>query len=400
METKKNNSPTLLILKREFHRIVERKTLYLLSIILPIVIFTLFANIYKYELVRKVPIAICDQDRTPLSRLIIRSIESTSSMTNVSNCSSIDEVKELFMKGKIAGAFFIPPNMESDIKSNRPSAVIIYKGTHNLITGNYIYNDGVKIIKTVSSGVVLKKLKSAGFGQQQAMNYVNPIRVQAQILYNPNYSYESYLVPGMLTVTLQMIIMVVAALIISSEITHDTFKELAAAAKYRMFPVLVGKSVPHIIIHSSTALMILGIFFNVFNIPINGSILYTALFMLFFVVTSFYYGFLISTIFADQQMATEAVLFINTPAFLFSGFTFPIWGMPLLHQVYSQTIPYTHFLMGFLKLYQMNTPLSYVKPEFIALSLFLAVSFAGTCIILKLRINKAKKISVQEVKND
>lgn len=398
METKKNNSPTLLILKREFHRIVERKTLYLLSIILPIVIFTLFANIYKYELVRKVPIAICDQDRTPLSRLIIRSIESTSSMTNVSNCSSIDEVKELFMKGKIAGAFFIPPNMESDIKSNRQSAVIIYKGTHNLITGNYIYNDGVKIIKTVSSGVVLKKLKSAGFGQQQAMNYVNPIRVQAQILYNPNYSYESYLVPGMLTVTLQMIIMVVAALIISSEITHDTFKELAAAAKYRMFPVLIGKSVPHIIIHSSTALMILGIFFHVFNISISGSILYTTLFMLFFVITAFYYGFLISTIFADQQMATEAVLFINTPAFLFSGFTFPIWGMPMLHQIYSQTIPYTHFLTGFLKLYQMNTPLSYVKPEFIYLSLFLVISLAGTCVILKLRINKEKKISAQEVK--
>lgn len=400
MKNKKNDSPTLMILKREFHRIVERKTLFLLSVILPIVFFTLYANIYKSELVRKVPVAICDQDRTPLSRLIIRSIESTSSMTNVKNVASIEEIKDLFLKGKIAGAFFFPPNLESDIKSNRYSAVIIFKGTHNLITGNYIYNDGVKIVKTVSAGVVQKKLRSAGLGAQQAANFLSPIRVQTQILFNPNYSYESYLVPGLLTVTLQMVIMMVAALIISSEISHNTFNELAAAAKYRVWPVIIGKSIPHILIHSATALMILGIFFSVFDIPINGSVLYSVLFLLFFVITSFYYGFLISCVFADQQMATEVAIFINTPAFLFSGFTFPLWGLPLVHQFYSQTIPYTHFLTGFLKIYLMNTPLSYIKSEFIALSWFLSISFILTIVVLKLRLNKAKRIPIQELKND
>ena len=400
MKTKKNNSPTLSVLKREFHRIVERKTLYLLSIVLPIVVFTLFANIYKNELIRKLPVAICDQDRTPLSRLIIRSLESTSTMTNAVNASNIDEVKDLFKKGKIAGAFFFPANMESDIKSGKTSTVIVFKGTHNIITGNYVYNDGVKICKTVSAGIVLKKFKSAGMMQQQAMNNISPIRVQSQILYNPNYSYENFLVPGLLTVTLQMIIMVVAALIISSETSHDTFKELVREANYRVFPILVGKSIPHILIHSSTALMILGIFFTIFNIPIHGSILYSVLFMIFFVITCFYYGFLLSVMFSDQQMATEAALFINTPAFLFSGFTFPIWGMPLLHRIYAETIPYTHFLYGFLKIYQMDAPLRYVKPEFTALSLFFIVSFVLTIIILKLRVNKEKNTLTAEVKND
>lgn len=400
MKTEKINSPTLRVLKRELNRIIERKTLYLLAIILPIILFTLYTNIYKNELIRKVPIAVCDQDRTPLSRLVIRYIESTSTMTNVVNASSIDEVKDLFLKGKIVGAFFFPPNLESDIKSGKPGTVIIFKGTHNIITGNYIYNDGVKICKTVSAGILLKKFKSAGMTTQQATNYINPIRFQSQILFNPNYSYETYLVPGLLTSTLQMIIMIVAVLIISSEITHDTFKELVSVADNKLMAVVIGKSVPHLLIHTSTALMILGIFFSVFNIPINGSILFTALFTIFFVITSFFYGFLISVLLSDQQMATEAAIFINTPAFLFSGFTFPIHGMPLLHQLYSQTIPYTHFLIGFLKLYQINTPISYAYPEFIKLSGFLIVSVVLTLIVLKLRINKAKVQSIAGATND
>lgn len=400
METKNQNSPTIKILKREFQRITHRKTIYIISIFLPIILFTLFAMIYKNELVRKVPVAVCDQDHSVTSRLLTRYLESSSAMTIAATPRSVDEIRDLFYKGKIQGAFFIPRNMEEDLKNGTSVSVIVFKGTSNLITSNYIYNDGVKICKTVSAGVVLKKFKSAGFKDAQAMNMVNPVRVQSQILFNPNYSYENYLVPGLMTVVLQMIIMVVAALLISSEITHDTFKELIAIANNRILPIIIGKTIPHLLIHFATSMMILGIFFTVFNIPVEGSVLFTLLFLLFFVLASFFYGFFLSTIFSEQQMATEAVLFINTPAFIFSGFTFPLWGMPLVHQIYAQTIPYTHFLTGFLKLYQMNSPVEYAVPEILRLSAFLIVSLIGIAIMLKLRIRKTIKLSVKEPGND
>jgi ABC-2 type transport system permease protein len=400
MKNEKINSPTLAILKRELHRIADRKTLYILSIILPIILFTIFASIYKFELVHKVPVAICDQDHSETSRLIIRYIESTSSMTNVINVNSISEIKAQFLKGNIQGAFFIPEHMESSLKNGKSTGVILFKGTTNLVTSNYIYNDGVKIIKMVSAGAVRKKLLSAGLKEDQAMNILSPIRVQTQILFNPNYSYENYLTPGLLTVILQMIIMVVAVLLISSEITHNTFRELTDLAGGRIFPVLIGKSIPHLCIHSATALMILGVFFTLFNIPILGSVLYTVLFLLFFVIVSFFYGFAIGTVFPDQQMATEVALFINTPAFIFSGYTFPLWGMPEVHQLYAQTIPYTHFLTGFLKIYQMNAPIKYALPETLKLSVFLVVSFIVIMIMLKIRMRKSLAIPSQEEPNN
>ena len=76
----------------------------------------------------------------------------------------------------------------------------------------------------------------------------------------------------------------------------------------------------------------------------------------------------------DQQKATEVAIFLVTPAFLFSGLTFPAWAMPAADAWYAQTMPFTPFLTAFMKVYQMNAPLKYIVPEVLHLSAFLFVS--------------------------
>jgi len=56
------------IVIREFKRIRERKTLFLLEIIFPLVLFFLFSEIYKEEVIRDLPVAIYDADNSSLSR--------------------------------------------------------------------------------------------------------------------------------------------------------------------------------------------------------------------------------------------------------------------------------------------------------------------------------------------
>ena len=102
--------------------------------------------------------------------------------------------------------------------------------------------------------------------------------------------------------------------------------------------------------------------------------LFGILFTFYFIIVSFFMGFFISCIFRDLFVATEVAVFINTPAFIFSGYTFPLWGMPKFHSIYAQIIPFTHFLNGFLKLYQYNAPVHYLLPEIGILSIFLAGS--------------------------
>jgi ABC-2 type transport system permease protein len=388
MNINRYKSPFLKIAAREINRISERKTIYLLSIILPIVIFLFIALIYKNGVLRNLPVAIYDADNSEISRLIVRSIDATASMDVVESLQSVDEIKKEFQRGNIQGAVYIPKGLEADLKSGKSANAVLFKNTSNLIIGNTIYKDGLTVIRTISGGILLKKLRSKGMDYSAAVNLVNPIRTETLPLYNPNYNYENYITPGLLVALLQMIIMIAAVLIISSEFTHNTFPELQELAGNKVLLILFGKSLPHLFIHIATVLGLVGIIFPIFNISVTGSVFWTIILLIHFVISSFYVGILISCIFHEQLFATEVALFINTPAFIFSGFTFPLWGMPALHNYFAQVIPFTHFITGFMKIYEMGAPVKYLLPEIIKLSVFLFVSIIASLIVLKYQIRR------------
>ncbi|MGE5365395.1 MAG: ABC transporter permease, partial [Bacteroidota bacterium] len=119
MESKKINNPLLNVMRREFHRIAERKTLYFLIILLPLVLFTFLSLIYVKGVVRELPVAVIDKDNSELSRLVTRSMDATSSMKIVMHAVSITEVKEGVLKGKLQGAFYIPEGFEKKLKGGQ-----------------------------------------------------------------------------------------------------------------------------------------------------------------------------------------------------------------------------------------------------------------------------------------
>ena len=385
------------IIIREFKRIRERKTLFLLEIIFPLILFFFFAEIYKEEVIRDLPVAFYDADNTALSRKVIQFVESSPTLRITEYCNSIDEIESQFKRGEIQGAFVVPRNFESDIKSGTNSSIIVYKNSSNILVSNYLLKESALIIKTVSGGILLKKIKSTETSEERAMAVLNPITIETASLYNPTYSYENYLVPGLVTVILQMLIMLAAVIVISSEYTHKTFSTLVKIAEGKAYKILIGKSIPHLLIHFSSIILIVGIIFPLYNIAINGPFITLVLLMLSFVVASFMMGLLISTLIHDQLLATEIAVFINTPAFIFSGFTFPIWGMPFVHRLFAQTLPFTHFLNAFLKVYQMGATFNSVSFEFLILNLFTIVSAVGTWIALKIKIRNNGSKLIAEV---
>jgi ABC-2 type transport system permease protein len=376
------------VFRREAKRIAERKTLYLLSIVAPVLLFPFFAYIYSSGVLRNIAVVICDGDNSDVSRMIIRSIESTSAFRIVDYAQSTDEIRDKFRKGEVQAAFYIPKNLERDLKEGKPSTVVVFNNVTNLVIANTVLKEASTVIKTISGGILLKKLRSNGMQLEQAMNVINPIRIQSQALYNPNYNYMSYLSLGIIPVIFQMLIMVGGVLLISSEFTHNTFGELAAAAGNNAWVILLGKSLPHLGIHLASALGILGIVFPLFGIYGTGSILVTFLLFVLLVMASLFPAIMISAMFHDQQFATEVALFFNVPAFIFSGYLFPLWAMPVFHQWFARTIPYTHFLYGFLKVFRADAPLSAALPEILWLCGFVVVSIGITVLLIRREICK------------
>jgi ABC-2 type transport system permease protein len=82
------------------------------------------------------------------------------------------------------------------------------------------------------------------------------------------------------------------------------------------------------------------------------------------------------------MVATEMAVFINTPAFIFSGYTFPLWGMPKFHAAFAQIMPFTHFLTAFIKVYQMGASIDHIGGELLRLSMFVILSLVVSLVWL------------------
>jgi ABC-2 type transport system permease protein len=383
------------VMRREWKRIVERKTIYLFTIFMPMLFFLFFAYIYVNGILRNIPVAVFDEDNSEISRIIIRGIDATSGFNVTEYVNSTDEIKNDFRQGKIRGAFYIPRDLERNLKRGKETSVVVFSDASNLIVSNTTLKEASTVIKTISGGILMKKLRSSGMQTQQAMNIISPIRIETQALYNFNYNYLNYLISGLLPVLLQMIIMTVAVLLISSEFVHHTINDLLETAEENVWAIIWGKSLPHLILHAATVLGLAGIIFPLFGMEIIGSTIGTILFLLFFVCVSFFFGLMISAVFHDQQFATEVSLFINVPAFIFSGFIFPLWAVPFLHSAFAQMIPSTHFIPGFLKIYQMGAPVWSVWPEMMRLTAFLGVSITIVYVALKYQIRRHQAVQLE-----
>lgn len=204
---------------------------------------------------------------------------------------------------------------------------------------------------------------------------VLPIPVNTRVVGNPQYNYSYYLIPGLSIVLLQMIVFIAASRAFNNEWKKKTFQELVSVAKGNILSMLFGKYLAFLVYGLGLCGLVLAILFPLFGIPIYGNIGSVATLLFLLVTVNIFLGFGISLVFKHELIALDLSIFYNSPAFVFSGFTFPIWAMPWLNSVYADMIPFTHFLTGFLKIYQLDTPVPFIWPEVWKLLVFLLVAF-------------------------
>lgn len=388
-------TPVIAVFIREVDRIAKRTSTRNLLIWVPVLIFFFLASIYIQGGLKEIPVAVYDADNSSLSRKIVSYLEVSKSLHIVKYLNSSHEVENVFLDdNSIHGVFVIPKDIQKDVLKGKQTTLSVFTNSSNIVYGNILKKEAFTIVTTVSSGALLRRFKAAGMTSDKAMSLVMPITVHTDALYNPYYNYLYYLIPGLLTVLLQMIIFFVATRAINSEFSEGTFSELFDISGQSPITILLGKALAYTLFGMVISIFIVGVVFQIFQIPVYGDM--TRLFLLFllFVVVNVFLGFLLSVIFEDQILSLDIAFFYNSPAFVFSGFTFPKFGMPAFDQFYAQLIPYTHFLGSFFKIYQMDVSTVYLKNDIYALLIFLAIGLSGSYSILKIKVSKFLELNI------
>lgn len=378
------------IIQREWKRIFTLPVFYLVMLIIPVVLFFFYALIYNKQEAKHLPFAIWDEDNSPVSRQLTFFLTQREALRVSYRVGSEAELKSLIQKGKAMGAVHFPKGMEKQILSRHPVTVTLYTNAASLVPAKLVYKSVAEVIITGSAGVILQKLVKTGVKPERAMALANPIKLNSYQLYNATYNYQEYLVPGLITVGMQMILIISSMLALNYEWKTGTMEELHQLSKGSAIAIILGKTTAHLAIAWINFILIAFVIFPIFHIGVPAA---TGKFFFLYTLLSLAcigIGFFISALFKDVMLAGDTALFYTSPAFVFSGFTFPRWAMPWYDQYYATIMPYTPFLDAFFKSYYMNLSLHYSQNELQKLLLFCLVMFPTAGLLLKEQFNQLK----------
>ena len=326
------------IIVKEFRQVRRDPTSLGMLLFLPAFLIVLVGYALNFD-VRHIPLAVLDESRTAQSRDFLKTFQQTEYFDQRFSVTSYDEIEELFAHSKAEVAIVIPTTFSQDILSGKDTHVqILVDGSDNTTAGQAL-GYAVGLTSNYSSQLLTQTLERRGIKQ-----FV-PIDFRPRIWYNPDLISSKFLVPGLIGSILMLTAVVSTSLTVVREKERGTMEQIMVSP-LRPVEVILGKTIPYMIIGLGTATIIILLGYLLFDVQIRGSILllYGAVFVL--LLGALGQGLLISTITNSQQVAFMLSIFSSLlPSFLLSGFIFPISNMPVVLQVLSNVAVNKFFLV-------------------------------------------------------
>jgi ABC-2 type transport system permease protein len=136
-----------------------------------------------------------------------------------------------------------------------------------------------------------------------------------------------FLVPGVMGMLVCLITIILTAMSLTREREMGTFETIVSAPLSNT-EVLLGKTVPYIILGLIDAALVVLAGYLIFGVPVRGALWQLALASLIFVVNTVSIGTFISTVSKNQQQAMLGGFMFLFPAILMSGVMYPVENMP------------------------------------------------------------------------
>lgn len=318
----------LALIKKEFLAIWKDPKSRGLILIPPLLQLFIFANALTLE-IRNIDMAVLDRSNTVESRELISRFEHSRWFRDVNLVQNEKEIKHLLETQKIQIGMEIANDFSKNIYAKRPAYVQIIVDGRQTNTASIANGYASQIISAYSNEIA--PIKGAN------------INLVVRNWFNPNIEYKWFLLVSIITMLALMISILLTAMSIARERELGTFDQLIVSP-LTSFEILVGKTIPPLIISIIMTCFMTFMAVHAFKIPFSGSL---ALFLVSTIISLLSIvgvGLFISSLCKTQQQAVLGVFTFQMPAVLLSGFVSPVEDMPMILQKIDMLNPIKYFM--------------------------------------------------------
>jgi ABC-2 type transport system permease protein len=347
---------------KELIQVLRDRRLRVTLIIPPLIQLIIFGYAANLD-VKDIRTALRDLDQSAESREIIGRFTSAKYFAIVSFPRTPEEIESLIERGDVALAIEIPSGFSRKLKKGDTASLqILVDGSESntaMIALGYIN----RILSDYSTMVLVKRLNRAGMvGFEEA-----GVEVEHRTWFNPNFESRLFFIPGVIANIAFLIPIILTAMAVVREREIGTLEQIMVTP-LRSWELVVGKTLPFALLGLLDVIMIalIGVFW--FEVPLRGNPFILLLGNVLFLMSSVGIGLFISTICSTQQQAQISTFFFSMPAFILSGFVFPLENLPTWIQYLTYANPLRYFLVIIRGVFLKANGLDILWPQMLALA--------------------------------
>jgi ABC-2 type transport system permease protein len=366
------------VAKKEFLHVFRDPRSLGLGIVIPMLLLFLFGYALTLD-VDKVPLIVWDQSATHASRDLISRFSGSRYFSLKKHSDNYRDIERAIDRRDALIALVIPTDFDRRIESGEKARIqaILDGSDSNTATIALGYAESVAL--SYSREVMLEQMRRQGL-----VSSVGQLDIRPRLWFNADMISRNYIFPGLIAVIMMVIAALLTSLTVAREWETGTMEQLISTP-LKGPELIIGKLIPYFTIGIIDLVLAVLVGQFAFDVPLRGSLWLLFGMSLVFLTGALSLGILISIVTKNQRMASQLAL-VSTmlPAFLLSGFIFPIDNMPMVIRGLTHIIVARYFVTILRGIYLKDVGLDILAGE----AGFLAVF---SIVVLALAMRKFRK---------
>ncbi|MEE4637306.1 MAG: ABC transporter permease [Wenzhouxiangella sp.] len=320
------------VLAREWQRFRHTPRLWLLVIVAPVLLPMILLTLFADRTPSALPVAVLDYDNSSLSRQIIRALDAAPGIQVDRHVANLKAAGSAVRRGEVYAVVALPPDLHRLVLRGEAPRVQLYDNRQMLTAGNVILREVRTAVATVGAGIGLRQ------------GVFPPVRTENHPLFNPGLDFGRFLALPLMVTVLHILVVVVTIDVTGRELREGTAGDWLQKAGDRPVLALLGKLAPYFLWFSLFGVLALVIGARWLGLEVHGS---GALWLGGWVALTaacMGLGLFLTGLIGNLRMATSVASVIVSPAFAYSGMTFPAQAMEGFAVLWSRLLPLGHYL--------------------------------------------------------
>lgn len=352
------------LIEKEFKQLWRNPFILFIIIALPVLVMLVFPWATTME-IKNVNVAVVDNDRSDLSRLLTEKIASTEYFDITGVFMRSEEAMQEIEYGDADIILEIPYGFEEDILSDANSSL--------LIEANAVNGTKASLGSSYLEMIIVSFAEQAGVSRG-ALSVSAPggIAVDSYYWFNPAMDYKIPMIPALIMLVVALITGFLPAMNIVGEKEAGTIEQINVTPVPKI-TFIVGKLIPYWIIGVVVLSVGMVVAWLLYGLRPEGSVLllFGLSFVFIFGISGL--GLIISNYSSTMQQAMFMIFFIIIVFILMCGIFTPISSMPEWARIISMFDPFTYFAEIMRMIYLKGSTLRDIPPNVYPLIAFFVV---------------------------